>query len=154
MKRICTLLTLSVVSLAFAFAALSQEKTTEPAKQTVVKAPIKHTSSASGEEMYLSYCAACHGNRGKGDGPAAAAMKQPPPDLTVLAKNNKGTFPTSHVVEVLNYGVTSPAHGSKDMPVWRDLLKSLHGSDMSMKDAMVQTRIVNLTDYIKTLQAK
>lgn len=154
MKRIYTLLAFSAISLAFAFAALSQEKTTETAKQTVVKTPIKQTSSASGEEMYLSYCAACHGDHGKGDGPAAAAMKQPPADLTVLAKNNSGNFPASHVVQVLNYGVAAPAHGSKDMPIWRDLLKSLHGSDIRMKDAMVQTRIANLTDYIKSLQAK
>lgn len=154
MKRICTLLAFSVVSLAFAFAALAQDQTKGTTKQTVVKTPIKQTSSASGEEMYLSYCAACHGNHGKGDGPAAAAMKQPPADLTVLAKNNGGTFPSSHVVQVLNFGVEAPAHGSKDMPIWRDLLKSLHGNDMRLKDALVQTRIANLTDYIKTLQAK
>ena len=154
MKRTYMLLAFAAVSLAFAFAALSQEQATGSTKQTVVKTPIKHTSPASGEEMYLSYCAACHGNRGKGDGPAAAAMKQPPTDLTLLAKNNNGAFPASHVTQVLNYGVESPAHGSKDMPIWRDLLKSLHGSDMRMKDAMVQTRIANLTDYIKSLQAK
>ncbi len=154
MKRIWALLAISAVSLAFAFAALAQEQSAGATKQTVVKKPIQHTSSASGEEMYLSYCAACHGNRGKGDGPAAAALKQPPTDLTVLAKNNNGTFPTTHVTQVLNFGVEAPAHGSKDMPIWRDLLKSLHGSDMRMKDAMVQTRIANLTDYIKSLQVK
>ncbi len=154
MKRILVLLACAAVCLAFAFAASAQEPATGTTKQTVVKKPIQRTSSASGEEMYLSYCAACHGNRGKGDGPAAAALKQPPSDLTMLAKNNNGTFPTSHVVEVLNFGVAAPAHGSKDMPIWRELLKSLHGSDMRMKDAMVQTRIANLTDYIKSLQAK
>lgn len=154
MKRICMLLAIPAVSLAFAFAAPAQEQAAGTVKQTVVKKPIQHTSSASGEEMYLSYCAACHGTRGKGDGPAAAALKQPPADLTVLAKNNNGNFPANRVTQVLNFGVEAPAHGSKDMPIWRDLLKSLHGSDMRFKDALVQTRIANLTDYVKSLQAK
>ena len=51
MKRICMLVAFSAVCLAFAFAAMAQEKTTDTAKQTVVKKPIKHTSPASGEEM-------------------------------------------------------------------------------------------------------
>ena len=49
--------------------------------------PVKATSPASGPEMYTSYCAVCHGLDGKGNGPAAEALKVPPPDLTALAKN-------------------------------------------------------------------
>ena len=55
------------------------------------KTEIKHataspTSAASGKEMFKAYCASCHGEDAKGDGPAAAALKQPPADLTALAK--------------------------------------------------------------------
>ncbi|MBZ5572099.1 MAG: cytochrome c [Acidobacteriia bacterium] len=47
-------------------------------------------SPASGQQMYSAYCAVCHGNDGKGGGPAAEALKVPPPDLTVLARKNGG----------------------------------------------------------------
>ena len=39
-------------------------------------------NSARGEAVYSSECATCHGDEGKGDGPAAAALTPRPPDLT------------------------------------------------------------------------
>ena len=47
----------------------------------VKKTAVKETSPASGKEMYLQYCASCHGKEGKGDGPAAAALKAAPNNL-------------------------------------------------------------------------
>jgi len=47
----------------------------------IKKTPVKETSAASGKEMYVQYCASCHGKEGKGDGPAAAALKTPLPTL-------------------------------------------------------------------------
>ena len=46
-----------------------------------------------GGELYGELCAVCHGKSGKGDGPAAGALKKSTPDLTVLASNNGGIFP-------------------------------------------------------------
>jgi putative copper export protein/mono/diheme cytochrome c family protein len=40
-------------------------------------------SLAMGEGIYLRYCQACHGVSGRGDGPAAAALKPRPADLRV-----------------------------------------------------------------------
>src|SRR5512137_2588513 len=90
-------------------------------KKTIKKVPIKHTSAASGQEMYMSYCAACHGKDGKGDGPAASALKAPPPDLSALAKGNNGKFPSDHFAAVLRFGTPAPAHGTSDMPIWGPL---------------------------------
>jgi mono/diheme cytochrome c family protein len=111
---------------------------------------MKATSAASGQEMFVSYCAACHGKDGKGDGPAADALKVPPADLTVLAKNNGGKYPALKVMSTLHGEVDLRAHGSKDMPVWGKLFLGMSGGH----EAEVQQRVSNLTKYIESLQAK
>jgi mono/diheme cytochrome c family protein len=89
------------------------------AQQKEIKhAPVKATSPASGQEMYMNYCAVCHGKDGKGGGPAAEALKVPPADLTVLAQKNGGKFPSSHVSSVIRGEADLPAHGNSETPVW------------------------------------
>lgn len=51
------------------------------------------TYMPSGSAMYKQYCAACHGSEGKGNGPAAYALKIPPANLATLAKRHMGKFP-------------------------------------------------------------
>jgi mono/diheme cytochrome c family protein len=51
--------------------------------------------SIEGKDLYGSYCASCHGMDGKGGGPASAAMKVSPPDLTSINKRHKGKFPAT-----------------------------------------------------------
>jgi mono/diheme cytochrome c family protein len=118
-------------------------------KTTIKKTPIPNTSAASGEEMFNTYCAVCHGKSGKGDGPASSEFKIAPANLTVLAKNNNGKFPSDYVSQVILTGPRdAKAHGSKDMPVWGRLFRSL--SDQGV----VKLRIFNLSNYIETLQEK
>ena len=134
------------IALAVVFAvsliAISQEqihKTTAP-----------QTSPASGKEMYTAYCASCHGKDGKGTGPTSAALKTQPTDLTGLQKANGGKFPSDHVYEVINGRAATPVHGSAEMPVWGPVFRQLSSGHQSV----VQQRITNLTDYIRSLQQK
>lgn len=39
------------------------------------------TSTAEGEKVFKTYCVSCHGNSGKGDGPAAAGLNPKPADF-------------------------------------------------------------------------
>ena len=82
----------------------------------VKQVPAQQTSPASGTEMFKSYCASCHGADAKGHGPAALAMQIPPPDLTLLAKNNHGKFPDRRVYTSIRGDVNSGAHGSAACP--------------------------------------
>ena len=119
-------------------------------EKVIKKAPVQQSDPASGKAMYASYCAACHGPTGKGDGPAASELKVPPVDLTQLAKKNGGKFPVDHVRAILDFGVNSPAHGTNEMPVWGQLFHALDQNDQ----VKVNLRIQNLVEYIRTLQAK
>jgi mono/diheme cytochrome c family protein len=140
-----TLLAVLIVIVAMAMIAFGQDATKE-----VKHVPIKPTSAASGQEMYKTYCAVCHGVSGKGDGPAASALKVPPPDLTTLAKANGGKYPALKVVSVIRGENALAAHGSKDMPVWGNLFWQMSGGHASE----VQQRVSNLNKHIESLQQK
>jgi len=70
---------------SFALCAAAQEK-------QVKHVPIQRTSPASAKEMFMTYCAVCHGKDAKGDGPAARALNKQPADLTRLAAKNGGNL--------------------------------------------------------------
>ncbi len=118
--------------------------------QEVKKIPAKYTTPASGSEMYKAYCASCHGVDGKGGGPAATALKAKLPDLTQLAKNSGGKFPSDRVAQVIMGNSLVPAHGNKDMPVWGPAFLSMDQRERSVG----MLRIKNLTAHLESLQAK
>lgn len=117
---------------------------------TKVVIPVQKTSPTSGQEMYKNYCAPCHGIDGKGSGPVAAELKNPPTDLTLLARNNNGKFPDLHVSSVLRFGVDIPVHGTAAMPVWGRVLGKMSPVHTNETDL----RIANLTHYLETIQQK
>lgn len=119
--------------------------------QTVKKVPLQRTSPASGAEMYKAYCASCHGMDGKGNGPAAPAMKKPPSDLTALAQQNGGKFPQLTVFAVIKGDSAAPEHGSADMPVWGPIFRHTSSQENEGEEDM---RISNLTHYIQSMQTK
>ena len=91
----------------------------------VKKVGPRYTSPTSGPEMYQAYCASCHGQAGKGDGPVVAALKGTVPDLTTLAKRNGGVFPAKKVGEFIRGVAVAAAHGNLDMPVWGPIFHSV-----------------------------
>jgi mono/diheme cytochrome c family protein len=105
----------------------------------------------SGPQLYVSYCAMCHGSDAKGGGPFSPQLKAWPPDLTQLAKKNHGTYPAMRVAEMIDgeFGKAT-AHGSREMPIWGPVFRSMaHGRHDS-----AQLRINHLVKYLESLQVK
>jgi len=121
----------------------------EPRKR-VERTPAQPTSPASGHDMFMSYCASCHGKDAKGNGPAASALKVAPMDLTALAKKNGGKYPAMKVTAVLSGQTDLAAHGNKEMPVWGAVFWRMSGGH----EGEVQQRVANLNRYIESLQVK
>ncbi|MGD1095809.1 MAG: c-type cytochrome [Bryobacteraceae bacterium] len=119
------------------------------AQTTIQKVPPKAVSPADGKAMFMEYCAVCHGTEGKGNGPAAAALKKAPADLTQLAAHaSDGKFPAVHVSRFIGGDDAVQAHGTRDMPIWGDVFKSMNDRTTATQ------RVSNLTDYVKSIQAK
>ncbi len=107
----------------------------------------------TGAEDFASYCAACHGISGQGNGPAAADLGRKPADLTQLSARNGGTFPGTEVMAKI-WGYTGGRDGASPMPQFGPLLEGnlmpYDGGD-GIKSP-TPTRLVQLAEYLKTLQ--
>jgi mono/diheme cytochrome c family protein len=112
---------------------------------------VRNQPAGSGKQMYMSYCASCHGVDGRGSGPLASSLKVPPADLTQLSRNNNGTYPSNYVISVLRFGTTTPAHGTASMPVWGTIFAQMDGGERSLTRSL---RISNLSVYLQTIQVK
>ena len=110
-----------------------------------------------GKMEYDSACAVCHGLTGKGDGPLKSQLTKPVPDLTVLAKNNKGIFPFDRVYQIIDGRQEVKAHGPREMPVWGRAFNtetSIYFDNYPPQDSesAVRSRILALTEYLYRLQ--
>jgi len=94
----------------------------------------------AGKMAYVTNCGSCHGATGKGDGPANEALRTRSPDLTLLARNNDGVFPTEVLYRIIDGRKTLRAHGNYEMPVW--------GRTLSRE------QILAIGTYLSSLQLK
>lgn len=88
-----------------------------------------------GAGLYRTYCAACHGPEGRGDGPVAEVLHDRPPDLTKIAAT-EGWFPDALVQMIIDGRYA--AHGHRAMPVW--------GARLTLEELRA------LTDHVRRIQ--
>ena len=101
-----------------------------------------------GRNLYLGYCASCHGPSGAGDGPVAAGMAFKMEDLRTLEARN-GVFPADRVRETIDGRTLRAVHGTYDMPVWG--WQFLLEED---SEEHVAARIDALVEYLRSIQVR
>ena len=111
--------------------------------------PTPPVHTVDGAKLFLGYCASCHGVDGRGNGPAAAALKPRVPDLTRITWRSHGQFPRVRIRNIIE-GTESPvAHGSREMPVWGPVFHQID-ADQDLGNV----RVDNLASYIESIQHK
>ena len=110
-----------------------------------------------GKLEFQKNCAACHGMDGTGNNaPFIEFLKKSPPDLTMIAKKNGGTYPYKQVFTLIQDPAGSRAHGSADMPVWGDRyaaeVNEKIGSLAPRFESEVEARILELVFYLASIQ--
>lgn len=96
---------------------------------------------------YRQYCASCHGDDGRGDGPVAAALAPPPPDLAASTLN------LAELMKVIDGRRTVRAHGTAAMPVWGKVFEQqLEGDERQARQALREVQA--LAEHVQALQAR
>lgn len=136
---------LSLVAVLSMNRSLTAQTSQKPAPPLLI-------DSLVGRDLFLTYCAGCHGREGKGDGPVASAMKTVPSDLTTLARRNGGPYPASLVEATLNgtrqISITT-AHGTLKMPIWGSIFRQL-----DTNESVAKVRVQNLIKYLESIQVR
>ncbi len=107
-----------------------------------------------GRAHYEAKCAVCHGADGKGNGPVANMLTEKPSDLTMMSKNNGGTFPFWAAYEIVDGRRGVGAHGTREMPVWGKefYAASRDGSQGISTETIVRGQIMELLIYLRSIQ--
>jgi mono/diheme cytochrome c family protein len=148
MRRVLLFVTCVCLALGWS-AVIAAGSQTEP-KPTLKREAMQRIESVDGKQLYQDYCAVCHGADAKGNGPAAVALKTPPPDLTTIAKRH-GKFSARDVEDQITGAGKSMAgaHGTREMPMWGPAFRAAHSNPDVAKLA-----VANLVKYLESIQAK
>lgn len=136
MKRALPLASLAMLLVTGAFSA-AMLSSRDVAFAPTFPAPAPGTGEP-GRVVYMHHCAACHGERGDGRGPAAETMRPPPRDFT------SGLFK-----------FTATPHGQlpSDAALRRTISRGLEGTPMRSWD-LTPEEVDAVIAYLKTLSPR
>jgi len=106
---------------------------------------------SAGQQYFMRYCSACHGVEGRGDGPAAPALRPPPADLTRIAQRRGGRFPVAEIAAYIDGRTVVSAHGSREMPIWGERFGEMAGGG-SVGEEVVRGNLLVLIEYLQSIQ--
>jgi mono/diheme cytochrome c family protein len=112
----------------------SDERPPVPAEYSGKTNPFDTDTAASetGETIFQTNCASCHGTKGQGDGPAAVSLTPKPQNL---AENEENLGDDYLYWRISEGGLMDPFNSA--MPAWKDILS--------------EEKIWQIVTYIRTL---
>ena len=105
----------------------------------------------SGEETYMRFCAACHGEDATGNGPVSEGLPITVPDLTGLKARRGDTFDEEVLRKIIDGQETVVLHGTRYMPVWGYEFWVEEGADDEARER-VEIIVDNLVEYLRSVQ--
>ncbi len=139
----CLALVVAAIILSAAGPQEPQPKRNQPKENEPLIASLK------GPDLFRAYCAPCHGEDGKGNGPVAPALNTKPSDVTTIAQRNGGVFPTKRIRTIIAGDEQVIAHGSREMPIWGPIFHQVEWD----RD-YGEIRLQNVTKYLESIQQK
>ncbi len=150
MKRIPIYVSLRILALVAASAALAGGMASDDKPKTQAEKQLERLiPSLKGPDLFRAYCASCHGQDAKGNGPVAPALNSKVPDLTTITQRNGGVFPEARVRKVIAGEEVLIAHGSREMPIWGPIFHQIE-QDRDYGNIRMQ----NLIQYLRSIQQK
>jgi mono/diheme cytochrome c family protein len=141
------MLTLARTGLKLAAAAIVLGACTETGSQRDVM-----PTRADGAAFFAANCASCHGSDGRGSGVFSADVAQRPRDLTTLAAQNGGTFPTARVLSYI-YGDPENSHLARVMPQFGpDMAEDLVPVEIDGVLTPTPRELAGLLVYLESIQ--
>lgn len=119
--KLATIISLTALVLALAGSNVAITTSAAQGKGKAKQSP--------GQKLYLSHCASCHGDDGKGNGPVASSLKSSVGDLTQI-KKVEGKFPVKELKGTISGAYLVQVHGKREMPVWSNVLTNKQIDDL------------------------
>ncbi|MEO1538056.1 MAG: cytochrome c [Pseudomonadota bacterium] len=107
----------------------------------------------AGAGVFFTFCAGCHGEDARGNGPMSDLLTVEPPDLTAIAASNAGVFPVFDVVRQIDGRDPMMAHGG-EMPLFGAIFDFPDGSMKSETGQPIITAqpIADVAAWLESVQ--
>lgn len=109
---------------------------------------------AAGRDLFITYCAACHGKNGQGGASPAKAGAPKPADLTKISQRRDGVWPMLEVMAIID-GYTKPVTPRAGMPTITELGEGAQIAFDSGNGRSVSApaRLVAVVQYLESIQS-
>ncbi len=107
-----------------------------------------------GRYLFKKFCAPCHGPQAIGNGPKGVKLVPKPANLTILQKQNGGTFPFWGAYRMIDGRKHVDGHGTREMPVFGVWFR-IPDDEVSIETEwadQVRGRIWQLLSFLKSIQ--
>jgi|SRR5215469_1220132 len=106
----------------------------------------------AGRQLFLRYCASCHGVDGSGGGPVAKSLRDPPANLRLLADKYGSPLPAEALVDLIDGRKAVRAHGTSEMPVWGERLYAT--SEGTKGESGITDAIQKIVAFLNSIQVR